>query len=214
MIRLKQAHPALLGFFVTAAFSGCGLESDDQKPPAPPTAAELSRLAAETREPAYWLGPQIDGITVSHAATTGDEIGLTYGRWACDSGCSDGGGVRTGRRGTGSLRRFEYTNTGVDTEDCWTRVGEAVAVLLGCNPDGYPQELHIYTGSRRISVTSLYTPDGKGEIPARSVARQLRPLNDRAPWPLVRPKPLSCRSSRRSTGATAAHAAAASASLL
>jgi hypothetical protein len=111
MIGIRRSQPAVLGFFVVVAFSSCGLESDGQEPPVPPTAAELSRLVAETREPAYWLGPQIEGIEVSHASASEDEVALTYGRWTCDSGCSDSGGVTTGRRGIGGLSRFEYANT-------------------------------------------------------------------------------------------------------
>jgi hypothetical protein len=131
MIGIRRSQPAVLGFFVVVAFSSCGLESDGQELPVPPTAAELSRLVAETREPAYWWGPQIEGIEVSHASASEDEVALTYGRWTCDSGCSDSGGVTTGRRGIGRLSRFEYANTRIDTEDCWTRVGKAVAVLPG-----------------------------------------------------------------------------------
>lgn len=77
--------------------------------------------------------------------------------------------------------------------ECWTCVKKAVAVLIWCAPNGYPQELLIYTGTREIFVTSLYTADGKSEIPVRAVVRALRPLNAFAAWPLPRPKPLSCR---------------------
>ena len=66
-------------------------------------------------------------------------------------------------------------------------------MLTGCDPRGYPQELLIYAGSREILVTSLYTRDGEDEVPVRAVVRRLRPLNARAPWPLPRPEPLSCR---------------------
>jgi hypothetical protein len=73
------------------------------------------------------------------------------------------------------------------------RVGRAIAVLLGCDPRGYPPELLIYTGTHEIDITSLYTPDGETEIPMRAVVPRLRPLNDRAPWPLQRPERSSGR---------------------
>ena len=75
---------------------------------------------------------------------------------------------------------------------CWRRVGTAVAVLLGCDPGGYPQQLVVFAGAYEIHVTSLYTPDGKEEIPVHTVVRGLRPLNAQAAWPSLRPTPLSC----------------------
>jgi hypothetical protein len=70
-------------------------------------------------------------------------------------------------------------------------------VLIGCDPGGYPQELLVYSGRRAILVTSLYTPDGQGEISAGTVVRGLRPLNPIAAWPLPGPTPLSCREFNR-----------------
>jgi hypothetical protein len=78
-------------------------------------------------------------------------------------------------------------------ERCWTRLRKAVAVLIGCDPGGYPQDLVVYTGAHEILVTSLITPDERRELSARTVVRGLRPLNARAAWPLQRPTPLSCR---------------------
>ncbi len=85
----------------------------------------------------------------------------------------------------------------IDPADCWTRVGKAVAVLLGCDPNGYPQDLVIYSGTREVLVTSLYTDDGRDETSVRTVVRKLRPLNAHAPWPLSRPQPLNCRDFQR-----------------
>ena len=150
----------------------------------------------DSRAP-YWLGPRFDGLAVTHVSRQGGQVGLTYGRWTCDSGCTDSGGVWTGRREIGLLSRFDYANTGIDPADCWTRVGKAVAVLLGCDPNGYPQELAVYSGTREIYLTSLYTDDGRDETAARTVVQRLRPLNAHAPWPLARPKPLSCSDFRR-----------------
>jgi hypothetical protein len=188
----------LLALLVAVAFGGCGQRSlgegfEGDKPPAPPTTAELSRLVAETRQPAYWLGARFRGITVSHASSIRGEVSLTYGPWTCDSGCIDAGGVTTGRRHIDALSRFDFADASIDPKDCWTRVGNAVAALPGCDPEGYPQELLIYAGTREILITSLYTSDGQAEIPARAVLRGLRPLNAHAPWPLQRPKALSCR---------------------
>jgi hypothetical protein len=189
MIAATRSRLKGLGLLVAAAFTGCGQE----ELPVPPTAAQLARLAAETRTPAYWLGPRYEGLSVSHVSTGRDEVTLTYGAWRCDSGCSNSGGVSTRRRGVGRLSRFEYFKTDIDPGECWSRVGKAVAVLLGCNPNGYPQELLIYSGSRAIRVTSLPTRDRRGEVPARTVAHELQPLNHQAPWPLLRPKRLGCR---------------------
>jgi hypothetical protein len=181
----------LLGLVVVAS-GGCGNGFEEDEPPAPPTQAELSQLVADTRQPAYWLGPRFRGITVSHARAGHGRVRLTYGPWTCDSGCVDEGGVSTGPRQIDVLTDSDGY-TGIDATRCWTRVGRAAAVLLGCDPGGYPQEMVIYSGAREIYLTSLYTRDGQGEIPARAVARGLRPLNVRAPWPLERPEPLSCR---------------------
>jgi hypothetical protein len=83
-------------------------------------------------------------------------------------------------------------NPVIAPKKCWTRVGKAVAVLIGCDPGGYPQELLVYSGTHEILVTSLCTPDGEGEISVRAVVRRLRPLNALAGWPLSRPTRLSC----------------------
>jgi hypothetical protein len=180
------------------ACGGCaGTAEPEQRSPAPPTTAQLSRFAAETREPAYWLGPRFDGISVTHAGVERGRVGLTYGPWSCDSGCVDNGGVWTGPRETDAIARFDYSNTDVDPADCWTRVRRAVAVLLGCDPNGYPQELVIYSGTREIVVTSLYTDGGRDETSVRTVVRRLKPLNAHAPWPLLRPEPLTCKELRR-----------------
>jgi hypothetical protein len=192
MIEAGRSRRMLLALLVAMAFEGCGQDVEGQKPPAPPTTAELSRFIAETREPAYWLGPRLRGISVSHVGVGRGWAGLTYGPWTCDTGCTDNGGVWTGRREIEVLSRFDYADTGIDTKDCWTRVGRTVAVLAGCDPHGYPQELLIYVGKLEIRVTSLYTRDGQADIPVGAVVRLLRPLNARAPWPLPRPEPLSC----------------------
>ena len=65
-------------------------------------------------------------------------------------------------------------------------------MLIACDRGGYPQELLVYSGTREILVTSLYTPDGKSELPVRTVVRALRPLNAQAAWPLPGPTRLSC----------------------
>ena len=194
MIEAGRSRRLLLALLVASAFGGCGRDFEDEKPPAPPTTAELSRFVAETREPAYWLGPRFRGLAVSHVSAVRGHVGLTYGPWSCDSGCTEDGGVWTGPRDIGALSEADGY-TGVVSRKCWSRVGKAVAVLLGCDPGGYPQELVIYTGTREILVTSLLTRTD--EIPARAVVRRLRPLNAEAPWPLLRPTPLSCRGFER-----------------
>jgi hypothetical protein len=190
--------PRTARWLVTLAALACGAcaatETPEQRAPAAPTAAQLSRFAAETRAPAYWLGPGFEGVAVSQAELEGDRVAITYGPWMCDSGCVDSGGVWTGPRELEVISRFDFADTSVDPADCWTRVRKAVALLLGCDPEGYPQDLIVYTGPREILVTSLYTDDD--EIPARTVARGLRPLNAHAPWPLSRPRPLTCREFR------------------
>ncbi len=80
----------------------------------------------------------------------------------------------------------------IDPKKCWRRVKKAVAVLIGCDPGGYPQELLVYSGANEILVTSLATADGEGEMSVRTVVRGLRPLNAQADWPLPQPTPLSC----------------------
>jgi hypothetical protein len=186
----------VLALLVAVALGGCGEEFEGDAPPAPPTTAELSSFIAETRRPGYWLGPRFRGVTVSHVSASRDRVSLTYGAWTCDSGCTDSGGVSTGPRDIDALSRFDFVAAG-RPKDCWRRVGRAVAVLMGCDPGGYPHELVIYSGTREILVTSLYTRDGQGEIPVGTVVRRLRPLNARAPWPLQRPEPLSCGDFRR-----------------
>lgn len=171
---------------------GCAAgTAEESKPPAPPTAAELSRFVADTRLPGYWLGPRFQGLTVSHASVNQDQVGVTYGRWSCDSGCVDSGGIWTGPRTIDSLTSFDYA--GVKTKDCWRRIGRAVSVLLGCDPHAYEEEVVVFSGRQEIFVASLYTRDGQDEISASTVVRRLRPLNARAPWPLQRPARLSCR---------------------
>jgi len=196
MIEAGRSLRSVLALLVAVAIGGCGpggeaqgLEEDE--PPAPPTTAELSRFVAETRQPAYWLGPRFRGITVSHATADRSHVDLSYGPWTCDSGCVDEGGVVTGPRDIGALSQYDFVDA--SPKDCWTRIGRAVAVLVGCDPHGYPQELLVYSGNREIYVTSLATRDGQDEIPVRTVVRGLRPLNARASWPLQRPEPLSCR---------------------
>ena len=84
----------MLVLLVTAV-GGCGYNAfDDDEPPPPPTSAELSRFVAETRQPAYWLGPRFRGLGVSDVSA--------YGPWTCDTGCTPEGSVLTGRR---SIRR-------------------------------------------------------------------------------------------------------------
>lgn len=189
MIQPRPARRLVLVLLI--AVGGCGEHVEGQERPAPPTRAELSRFVAETRQPAYWLGAGFRGITVSHASAGGGRVSVTYGPWTCDSGCTDAGGIWTRRRSIDDLWR-DSGNRVLAPKKCWTRVKKAVAVLIGCDPDGYPQELLVFSGTYEILVTSLYTPDGAGEIPARTVVRALRPLNALAPWPLSRPAPLTC----------------------
>ena len=181
---------------VALGVGGCGRDLEDEEPPAPPTTAELSRFVAETRQPAYWLGPRFRGIAVTHASAGRWGVRLTYGPWTCDTGCTDEGGVSIQRRSMDDL----WPDAGdpvIAPKKCWSRIGKAVAVLSGCDPGGYPQDLVVYSGPHEILVTSLYTPDGQSEISVRTVVRGLRPLNARAAWPLPRPTPLSCREFNR-----------------
>jgi len=181
----------LLVLLVAVGVGGCGHDLEGQEPPPPPTTAELSRFVAETRQPAYWLGPRFRGIDVSHVSGGRRGVGVTYGPWTCDSGCGDEGGVWTQRRSIDDLSPVDY-GWPIDPKKCWTRVRKAVAVLLDCDPGGYPQELVVYSGALEIYLTSLYTPDGQGELAARTVVRGLRPLNEQSAWPLPPPTPLSC----------------------
>lgn len=187
------------------ALGGCGGPFAEEVPPKPPTSEQLSRIAAATRQPAYWLGPSFRQITISSATARRRYVYVAYGPWTCDSGCSPSGGVGTGRRDTAVLVDIEVAGH-IDPRMCWSGARRAVVLLVDCVPDGYPQELLIFTGSRAISVTSLYTPDGKGEIPAREVLRALRPLNSNAPWPLPTPMRLSCKEFRRLDGRYRRHA--------
>ena len=168
---------------------GCGKTVADDEPPPPPTRAELSQFVAETREPAYWLGPRFRGLGVSYARVERWGVNITYGPWTCDSGCGGEGVSTTHRSIADDLTVGDY-DWPIDPEKCWTRVGKAVAVMLGCDPAGGDQEMLVFSGANEIYVTSLYKPDR--EIPALAVVRGLRPLNDAAAWPLPRPTPLSC----------------------
>lgn len=182
------------------ALGGCEKTLDEGEPPTPPTKKELSQIVATTRQPAYWLGPSFRQITISATTIRPRAVGFSYGPWTCDSGCTDSGGVATGGRDTRWLVRIEIGGH-IDPWKCWTRVGRAVAVLLQCDPDGYPQESLVFTGSRQIYLTSLYTMDGQGEIAVREILRGLRPLNGHAPWPLTPPcKSSPCASTASSPG--------------
>lgn len=190
-------HPtAVLALVATVAFGGCAGGSADT-PPTPPTAAELERFVSGTRQPAYWLGRDFEGVAVSAINAGSKGASLTYGEWSCDPGsdCSDPGGVFTAQR-PGSIADLDMAEE-ASRRDCWSRVGKAVAMLNGCLPDGYPQALFIYSGDLEITVTSLLTRDDQSEVSARTVARRLRPLNGNAPWPLPAPEPLSCATFKR-----------------
>jgi hypothetical protein len=50
------------------ALGGCGGVLATEEPPKAPTSEQLSRVAATTRQPAYWLGPSFRRVTVSSAA--------------------------------------------------------------------------------------------------------------------------------------------------
>jgi|AntDryMetagUQ255_1029468.scaffolds.fasta_scaffold00020_13 hypothetical protein len=178
-----------------ASLGGCLGARDENDPPKPPTAAKLSRIAAATQQPAYWLGPSFQGLDISAATATRKRVGFTYGPWTCDSGCNPSGGVFTSRRNV-LLTREDFSDR-ANTRNCWTRIAQAVAVLIGCRPDLYEQELVIFLGDREISISSLYTADGQGDIPVRAIVPRLRPLNANAPWPLPRPKRLTCRQLKR-----------------
>ncbi len=186
----------MLMLVASAMLGGCSGDPADT-PPTPPTAADVAQFVSGTRQPAYWLGADVRGATVSDIRVSDRGTALSYGEWSCDpgSGCSDPGGVSTGRR-SASLADLEVID-GAASRDCWSRIGKAVAVLDGCIPDGYPQLLLIYSGTLEISVTSIYTRDGQGEISARAAARRLRPVNSKAPWPLPAPEPLSCAAFKR-----------------
>jgi hypothetical protein len=176
--------------------AGCAESVQESEPPKRPSKEDLAQIAATTHQPAYWLGPHFRGIKISRAIATRRGAAFSYGAISCEpgSGCADTGGVGTSRR---RIEQFEPADGRVDPRNCWTRAGRAVAVLMGCAPDGYPQELVIYSATREIHLTSLYTTDGQGEIPARVVSRGLRPLNANAPWPLPAPAPFTCREFRR-----------------
>lgn len=188
------ATALVCGAFVV--LGGCA-EDHDEKPPTPPTPQALARFTADTRQPGYWLGPDFEGVTVSHVRAAGGLVSLTYGEWSCSpgSGCSDPGGISTRLREP-ALADIDIAMD-APSADCWSRVGKAIAVLDGCVKDGYPQRLVVYSGRRQIEVTSVYTRDGQSEVSARTALRRLRPLNARAPWPLPPPERLSCGQFRR-----------------
>ena len=187
------------------ALSGCGDGFAQDEPPKPPSEQRLSHIVAATQQPAYWLGESFREIAISAAATAAGRVAFSYGPWSCDSGCTDIGGVATGPRDTGALVRIE-TGGHVDPRTCWSRAGRAVVLLVDCSPGSYPQELLVFTGSQQVSVTSLYTRDGRGEIAAREVLRALRPLNGNAAWPLSAPTRLTCKEFRRMDGRYRRHA--------
>lgn len=121
-----------------ASLGGCMNAAGEGEPAKPPTAEKLSRIIATTQQPGYWLGPRFRGLDVS-AAT-----------------------IFTSRRGL--LLTREDFSAQIDPRDCWTRIGDAVAALIGCRPQGYPQEMVIFSGDREISVMSLYTADGQDDM--------------------------------------------------
>lgn len=191
--------PAAVGALLAG---GCG--STEDEPPVAPTAEQLAALPAQTRAPAYWLGPSYQDLPVSFAGSVRfprdryRRMQITYGQWSCSSGsgCSDPGGVTTGRRNM-DLSGYVEPRAEADPAECWRRVGDTVAVVLWCVPDGYPQEIEILSGDLSIDVTSLVAADGWDEISVDRVLRALRPVNAAAPWPLPPPDRLSCRELRR-----------------
>ena len=88
-----------------------------------------------------------------------------------------------------SLSSEDFDGSRVDLRDCWRELGRAVAVFYGCYRA--TEEIEIYTGSLAIYIDSLYFRDR--EILPGVVARELKPLNESAPWPLPAPQALSCR---------------------
>jgi hypothetical protein len=174
-----------------AALAGCGGLAADERPPPRPTAKDVERLVAQTRMPAYWFGPAIREHQLS--AIYDDQpgrLGFAYGAFSCDrgSGCIPLGTVTTARRDFSGLLPGELSGP-----DCWSRLQRAVVLLYGCDPHGYPQEIDILTARLAISVSGI---EDENEQPAVRDARRLRPVNDRAPWPLEPPDPLSCRELR------------------
>ena len=143
LARMTQARPPqrlLLALLIAVGVAGCGQDPfEGQQPPAPPTKAELSRFIAETRQPAYWLGPRFRGLAVSHASAGRWGVNLTYGPWTCDSGCTDEGGVTTGRRSVADDLSRADVGYPVDPKKCWTPVGRAVAAWIGCDQAGFPR---------------------------------------------------------------------------
>lgn len=198
-MRVLLLVAAVLGALMAV---GCGRAAD--QPPTAPTADQLEALPASTDEPAYWLGPSYEGVPVSFAGSVRFPLDryrrmqITYGPWSCSSGsgCADPGGVTTGRRDV-DLTGYVEPRAEADPAECWRRVGDTVAVVLWCVPDGYPQEIEVLSGDLSIAVTSLIAADGWDEIPVERVVRALRPLNNRAPWPLPPPERLSCREMSR-----------------
>ena len=189
---MNRRSYCLLAIVVLVTLGACGESLENDEPPKPPTKDQLSRIVATTRQPSYWLGPTFRGTKISAAYVRKGSTRFSYGPYTCDSGCIDSGGVGTiGRR---RIEGLDGSNEGpIDPRGCWTRAGRAVAVLQGCDPDGYPHELTIYSGTREVYLTSLYTDDGEGEVPARTVVRGLRPLNANAPWPLPAPARFTCK---------------------
>lgn len=139
------------------ALGGCGGVLAEDVPPKPPTSQQLSRIAAATRQPAYWLGPSFRQIAISSATVRRGYVDFSYGPWTCDSGCSPSGGVGTGRRDTALLVRIDVGGH-VDPRACWSRAGRAVVLLLECLPNGYPPgtaHLHRLPGDLRYEPLHL-----------------------------------------------------------
>lgn len=176
------------GALLVMLFGGCGSASD--RPPPVPTSKELAHIATSTIQPAYWLGRRYRGLEVSFAAVDHRGVRFSYGKWYCDpgSGCSDNGSVATRKR---NIELLEFSPA-EEPRKCWSRIGAAIAVLDGCDPSGYPHILEIFTGNSMVAVDSLVL-SGDGELSSFAVARDLKPLNEHAPWPLREPAALRCR---------------------
>jgi hypothetical protein len=186
----------MIGLGSAALLAGCGPSTGlGDEPPPKPSPAQIQRLVTGTTAPVYWFGPRLGRYALSEISRRGPgEVGFSYGRFTCapGSGCSAATSLATrarDMRGLG-LQDRDLAREG-SARKCWRKLGRAVFLDEGCDPEGYPQEAEVFTGTRMIFVESL--EEHNNETPAYQVARRLKPLNAHAPWPLPAPRRLSCR---------------------
>jgi hypothetical protein len=176
----------LIGLAAAALLAGCASAPGFEAAPRPPkpSTADIARLVSETREPFYWLGPRYGKYRLSEIRRLGArKLRVSYGKFACDgsSGCWAHAGVIDGPGDVAGAGLEGGSVRGGSAPQCWRKLGRAVVFVSGCDPEG--EEATVFTGHHAIYLDSPRVAD---------VARNLRPLNARAPWPMPPPPRLSC----------------------